>query len=296
MCGKIVSHSKEYDMKRPHTIIFALILALTMMLSVGCGTANRQETDIHAGQVQVFNGNRDVWITPEDGVPVNTLKSDDFSVAEDGSPVYNGNEYETIYGVDVSSWQGEIDWQAVKDSGVDFAIIRIGVRGYGVDTGNIVEDSMFEENYAAAKAAGLKVGVYFFSQATNTAEAMEEADFVIDCLRGKSLDLPVYFDWEHIDYDTARTEGINGETVTDCAVAFCAEIELSGFDAGVYMYPGTAYYDYELHRLTSYDFWCAGIGDYPYFYYAHNVWQYSYKGSVPGISSDCDLNMMFIEK
>lgn len=283
-------------MNKTHTTILALILALTVMLTAGCGTANRQETDPHAGQVQVFNGNNEVWITPEKGVPVNDLSSEDFSLNDDGRPVYNGDGYDVMYGIDVSSWQGEIDWQQVKDSGIDFAVIRIGMRGYGIETGNIVEDSFFEANYAGATSAGLKVGVYFFSQATDTTEAIEEASFVKDALDGKSLDLPVYFDWEHIDYDTARTQDVNGKTLTDCAAAFCNEIRLSGYDAGVYLYSGTAYYDYELSRLTDCDFWCAAIGDYPFFYYAHSMWQYSYTGSVAGISTDCDMNIMFVKK
>lgn len=280
-------------MKRSH-IIYALILALCLSIFVGCGTASRQETDIHAGQVKVFNGSREVWITPEEGVAVNTLKSDDFVLSEDGRPVYTGDELKTAYGVDVSAWQGEIDWQQVKDSGIDFAILRVGARGYGVETGNIVGDTSFEKNYAEAKAAGLEIGVYFFSQATNAAEAIEEARFVKDCLAGKDISLPVYFDWEHIDYDTARTQGLSGKEITDCAVAFCEEIRLMGYTAGVYMYAGIAYYDYEIDRLDDYEFWCASVGDYPFFYYEHNMWQYSCKGTVPGISTDCDMNVMFI--
>lgn len=283
-------------MKRLHTTILTLILALTLVFSVGCGTASPPETDEGETRVEVFTGSSTVLITPQEGVAVSKFKSSDFYLNDDGCPVYEGDEYKTLYGVDISSWQGEIDWQQVKDDGIDFAIIRIGMRGYGVETGNVVDDSLFEANYAGAKAAGLKVGVYFFSQAIDTSEAIEEANFVKDMLKGKSLDLPVYFDWEHIDYDTARTEGISGSTITDCAVAFCNEIELSGYDAGVYMYSGIAYYDYELSRLTDFDFWCAAIGDYPFFYYAHNMWQYSFTGSVAGISTDCDMNMMFVEK
>lgn len=286
-------HTKERNMKRSH-IIYALILTLCLSLFAGCGNASRQETDIHAGQVKVYNGSREVWITPEEGVAVNSLKSDDFVLSEDGRPVYTGDEFKIAYGVDVSSWQGEIDWQQVKDSGIDFAILRVGARGYGVETGNIVGDTSFEKNYAEAKAAGLEIGVYFFSQATNAAEAIEEARFVKDCLAGKNISLPVYFDWEHIDYDTARTQGLSGKEITDCAVAFCKEIRLMGYTAGVYMYAGIAYYDYELDRLSDYEFWCASVGDYPFFYYAHNMWQYSYKGTVPGISTDCDMNVMFI--
>ena len=284
-------------MKRSHISIFALCLAALLCLTACGGTARESEpNDPHAGQVEVFNGSREVWITPQEGVPVNTLKSDDFTVDETGRPVYIGDEYEAVYGIDVSYCQQDVDWQQVKDSGIDFAILRIGARGYGKETGNIIEDDYFEANYAAAKAAGVKLGVNFFSQAISEEEAVEEADFVLSMLQGKDLQLPVYFDWEHISYDEARTNDINGETITDACIAFCERIKEGGFEPGVYMYAGMAYYEYDLSRLTDYDFWCASIGDYPYFYYAHTVWQYSFTGLVPGIATDCDLNIMFIKK
>lgn len=284
-------------MKRLHIKLCAICLAALLCLSACTDTQSGSgETDVHAGQVQVFNGNREVWITPEEGVPANTLDSGDFSVDETGRPVYIGDEYDAVYGIDVSYCQQDIDWQQVRDGGVEFAILRIGARGYGKETGNIIDDEYFEANYADAKAAGVKLGVYFFSQATSVEEAEEEAEFVLSRLEGKELELPVYFDWEHIGYDEARTDDINGETLTDCAVSFCERIKESGFEPGIYMYAGTAYYEYELSRLTDYDFWCASIGDYPYFYYAHTVWQYSFSGSVPGVATDCDMNIMFIKK
>ena len=148
-------------MKRSHISIFALYLAALLCLTACGGTARESEpNDPHVGQVEVFNGSREVWITPQEGVPVNTLKSDDFTVDETGRPVYIGDEYEAVYGIDVSYCQQDVDWQQVKDSGIDFAILRIGARGYGKETGNIIEDDYFEANYAAAKAAGVKLGVY----------------------------------------------------------------------------------------------------------------------------------------
>lgn len=292
-----MSNPKEYNMKKLHIIIYTLIFALMLISAVGCesnGQGSTSEPEVE--QVKVFNGSDEVWIDPEDGVAVSTFKDEDFSADENGRPVYCGDKYDTLYGVDVSVWQGDIDWQQVKDDGIDFAIIRIGARGYGVETGHIIDDERFEEYYEGAKAAGLMVGVYFFSQATDADEATEEAEYVLDKLRDKQIDLPVYFDWEHISYDTARTQNMNGAAITDCALAFCGRIEEAGLAAGIYMYSGIAYYDYELSRLTDFDFWCASIGDYPFFYYAHNMWQYSFTGSVAGISTDCDLNMMFVKK
>ena len=100
---------------------------------------------------------------------------------------------------------------------------------------------------------------------------------MLDLLGDRKLDLPVFFDWERISGDTARTDGLDNETLTACAAKFCQTIESAGFDAGV----------------EDYTFWCVGISTYPCFYYAHEFWQYSFKGTVPGINADCDLNMMF---
>lgn len=116
---------------------------------------------------------------------------------------------------------------------------------------------------------------------------------MLDLLGDRKLDLPVFFDWERISGDTARTDGLDNETLTACAVKFCQTIESAGFDAGVYIYNDTGYYGYDLAQLEDYTFWCVGISTYPCFYYAHEFWQYSFKGTVPGINADCDLNMMF---
>lgn len=172
-----------------------------------------------------------------------------------------------------------------------FAIVRAGGMYYG--SGELYTDDNFIKNIEGAKAAGLRVGAYFFSQAISEDEAEAEAKFVLDLLGDRKLDLPVFFDWERISGDTARTDGLDNETLTACAVKFCQTIESAGFDAGVYIYNDTGYYGYDLAQLEDYTFWCVGISTYPCFYYAHEFWQYSFKGTVPGINADCDLNMMF---
>ena len=103
----------------------------------------------------------------------------------------------------------------------------------------------------------------------------------------------MFFDWERVVDSDARTHTLDNETLTECAVAFCEEMKAAGFGPGVYVYNDTGYHGYDLSRLQDYMLWCAGVGSYPYFYYAHTVWQYSFRGSVPGINGDCDLNMMF---
>ena len=249
------------------------------------------ENDPHYGMVEVFNGESYVWVVPEEDVPKNTLKKDDFATDPDGNITYVGGEYKASRGVDVSEYQGDIDWQAVYDSGVRFALLRAGGRYYG--SGELYSDDKFLENLEGARSAGLQVGAYFFSQAISAAEAREEARYVLQLIGERELDLPVFFDWERVEDANARTNALDNETLTECAVTFCEEIKTAGFEPGVYVYNGTGYYGYDLSCLQDYMLWCASVGSYPYFYYAHTVWQYSFRGAVPGINVECDLNMMF---
>ncbi len=275
--------------------VFAVLLIAAALLAVYALVQSRRtaetEADPHYGMVEVFNGDDYVWIVPQDGVPLNDMEKDDFVTDPEGNLSYTGGEYRASRGVDVSSYQGDIDWQQVYDSGVRFAIIRAGGMYYG--SGELYSDDYFIKNIDEAKAAGLRVGAYFFSQAITAAEAEAEARFVLELLDGRALDLPLFFDWERISGDTARTDGLDNETLTACALAFCRTVEAADYEAGVYIYNDTGYYGYDLAQLGDYTFWCAGVGSYPYFYYAHKIWQYSFRGSVPGINADCDLNMMF---
>ena len=275
------------------TLMFTIIIILTLVVVVLVAALMKrpaEEIDPHEGQVYINDGFGMVWMTPLEGVDVNNISQSDI-VRYDGVPKYVGEGYETLRGVDVSEHQYDIDWAAVAASGVDFAYIRLGYRGY--TQGGLFEDAYFKANIEGAKSNGIKVGVYFFSQAISEDEAEAEAKFVLDLLGDRKLDLPVFFDWERISGDTARTDGLDNETLTACAVRFCQTIESAGFDAGVYIYNDTGYYGYDLAQLEDYTFWCVGISTYPCFYYAHEFWQYSYKGSVPGINADCDLNMLF---
>ena len=264
--------------------ILALILALCALLS-GCGS-------LHWGQVQVNDGTGEVWITPEKNVPVSTFSSDQFSLDENGEPVFTGTGYTVMKGVDVSYYQGDIDWKAVRADGVEFAFIRCGYRGYS--EGAVNEDEKFAANIKGALEAGIKVGVYFFSQAVTVQEAQEEAQFTLKQIAGYDVTLPVVFDWEHIDSEaSARTAQVDGETVTACAAAFCEKAKAAGYEPCIYFYRNTGYYVYDLTKLTDYTFWVSTPGNYPDFYYAHTIWQYSFEGQVPGIAGNTDLDMIF---
>lgn len=270
----------------------ALGLALIMLLTLSA--CKRNEPNPYEGMVSVPNGaGGEMWVPLYDDVEVSTLKGEEFRF-EDGRVSYIGQGLKAVYGIDVSEHQAEIDWLAVKEDGIDFAIIRAGYRGYS--EGKLFEDAYFKANIEGAISAGIKVGVYFFSQAINAAEGREEARFLLDIIDGYELNLPVFFDWENISYtQEARTDGLDRETLTQSCLAFCEEVEKAGREAGVYFYRSLGYLNYNLQELTGLDFWAAAPGEIPDFYYKHRLWQYSYTGQVEGISGDTDLNILFEE-
>lgn len=201
---------------------------------------------------------------------------------------------ETVTGIDVSSHQGEIDWSAVAADGVDFAILRIAARGYS--EGGLKADQMFETNYAAAREQGLDVGVYIFSQAVSEEEAIEEADYVLSLLDGRELQMPVVFDWETIDNAVARTDGVDTQTVTDAALAFCQRVEEAGYESMVYCNGMVGYLRYDLSRMQHLELWYADYNGFPDFAYEFKLWQYSHTGKVNGILGNVDLNLYFLPK
>ncbi len=200
---------------------------------------------------------------------------------------------ETLTGIDVSAHQGLIDWQQVAAAGVDFAMIRAGYRGYKY--GQVNEDSTAHMNIQLAQGAGLMVGVYFYSQAISVEEAVEEANFLVEFLEGYTLELPVVFDWERYS-DEARTANVSGRTVTDCAIAFCDVIRGSGREPMIYFNSNQALNQLSLPELTEYGFWLAQYDTSVWFPYKVDMWQYTNKGSVPGVNTNVDLNIGFFQK
>lgn len=211
-----------------------------------------------------------------------------------GRMTYSDSSVKTYTGIDVSVFQGDIDWDAVKNDGIDFVMLRVGYRGYG-QKGIMGKDDKFDSNYEGAKKAGLKVGVYFFSQATNESEAREEAAFVLDAVRDCPLDYPIAYDWEFVDNGEARTNGMTSEDITVCAKAFCEAIKSAGKVPVIYFNCETGYFNYDLPQVKDYDFWLAEYYDTPSFYYNYKMWQYSKTGSVDGISGDVDMNISIVD-
>lgn len=225
-------------------------------------------------------------------VPKNEYDADAF-VSVGGFTVYTAADGASHIGVDVSTHQGDVDWAQVKQAGVEFAMIRAGFRGY--TGGGIYQDDRFEANIEGALDAGLKVGVYFFSQAVNTQEAREEARAVLDWLEPYEVDYPVVFDWENIPNAEARTDDVQPETVTECAKAFCDTAADAGYIPMVYFNRNQGYDVMDLEQLAEYDFWLAGYTQTPDFVYSFDMWQYSCTGTVPGIDTVVDLDICFVD-
>ena len=208
---------------------------------------------------------------------------------------YGGEGYSYRLGIDVSHYQGDIDWQKVKAAGIEFVFVRLGYRGYGQD-GVLKMDTNFEKNMEGARAAGLDVGVYFFAQAVNETEAVEEAEFVLEHLMEYDLQMPVVYDPESVVHEEARTDNVTGEQFTKNTKAFCETIEKSGYDAMVYCNMTWQAFKLDLEVLEEYPIWYADYEEYPQTPYHFEIWQYSNEGTVDGIQGNVDLNIQMIMK
>ena len=195
-------------------------------------------------------------------------------------------------GIDVSKWNQEINWEAVKDAGVEFAIIRCGYRG--ATTGALVIDPRYEENIEGAISAGIPVGVYFFTQALDEVEAVEEASMVIRLIENYDVDYPVFLDSESAG-GRGRADGLDSDERTRAHRAFLQTIEAAGYETGVYASRNWLNDRLDMSRLSDYRIWLAEYADAPtYDAYYYHMWQYTSKGTVDGISTNVDLNLCYM--
>lgn len=259
-------------------------------LNIDAETESEEEPEI-LHFVDVYQNPYEVEINPN--VKKHNYKSDCF-IHNGDLLSYEGDEnYTYRLGVDVSEHQGYVDWQQLKDSGFDFAFIRLGYRGYGQE-GNIRLDQEFHRNMENAQAAGFDVGVYFFAQAVNEEEAREEADFVLENLKGYTLQLPVVYDPESILDDEARTDNVTGEQFTDNTEVFCTAIEDAGYDPMIYANMLWEAFELDLEQLSEYPLWYADYEPAPQTPYHFDFWQYTNEGHVPGIEGNADLNIQML--
>lgn len=237
----------------------------------------------------------DIDLTPAKGAEINTYSAENLVTEDNGLPAYyqDGKKISHI-GIDLSEYQGEVDFEKAKAAGVEFVMLRIGGRFYG-DKGTVYEDGAFDSYYQQAKAAGIKVGAYFFSQAVSAADAVEEAEFVVKKLGGKKLDYPIAFDWENISDDEARTDNVTGSELTTIAEAFCNKVIESGYKAIVYANSAQMFIMYDFETMKDYDFWLADYREFPTMYYKFDMWQYATDGTVDGIEGSVDMNLSFTD-
>lgn len=191
-------------------------------------------------------------------------------------------------GIDVSKWQADIDWEAVAGAGIDFAIIRVGYRGS--ETGVLVEDPYFKANIAGATKAGVKVGVYVFSQAITEAEAIEEASMALELVRGYHLDYPIFIDTEKIG---GRADDLSKNMRTKIVKAFCKTVQNGGYKAGVYSNKDWFENQLNADELNSYTIWVAQFNTECTYTGKYDMWQFTKTGRVPGIKGNVDLNICY---
>jgi len=209
---------------------------------------------------------------------------------------YDRNNYlyclrqDSYKGVDVSAFQGDIDWQQVKDSGIDFAIIRLGYRGYG-KAGKMVEDEYVQDNLKEATEVGLPIGAYFFSQALNIKEVDEEIEFMLKILGDYKLELPIILDWEIPGAENPRTKGMDARTLTEIQKYFCRVMTEKGYDPMIYFNWHQSEHLLYLSELEDYPFWLALYQDRMTYPWRVEMWQYTDQGRVPGIAGNVDLNV-----
>ena len=205
---------------------------------------------------------------------------------------YNYNGIKAKRGIDVSVHQGEIDWASVKKSGVEFAYIRLGFSSYA--DGKIYMDDYFEKNIEQAQENGIDVGVYFFSQAVTTEEAVKEAKYVLSNIKGRNVSLPIGFDMEPVT-ENDRIKALTVEQKTEVADAFGCIMKKHGRETLIYGNPDWIANNIDLTLLTDYEIWLAHYTSMSSFEYDYVMWQYSSTGRVDGINTNVDLNIMFVK-
>lgn len=261
-----------------------------MLVSDTAGVAN-EEIVIPEVEVAGFDNE-------EDGKrqPVNSedKKSDSAPVVDfvSGSVIPEFNNKEASYtkaGIDVSQWQGVIDWGKVKASGIDFVMLRVGFRGNTV--GKIYEDTYFERNIKGALENGVEVGIYFYSMAKNEAEALEEAAWVCERIKGYNITYPVAFDLE--EFDRNRLEGVSNVQLNKNADAFLKYVDSKGYTPSLYSSKCELYDRWDIARFNYSEIWLAHWVEETDYTGRYGMWQYTDKGRVDGIGEYVDMNVAY---
>ncbi len=301
------SYIYTYEKKKsvwPIAVILCLMIAVLAFAAIVIIISKQDKTD--SASIPVYTTAQDSGepVSYIDGrvpyyenVEKNRYNPDAFKLDEESSRIsYDDIYVSTETGIDVSEYQGDIDWAAVRADGIDFAILRVGLRGYGT-SGTIYTDDNFDKNIRGCHKNGIKAGVYFYSQAINIDEALQEAEFTLDAVSGYNLEYPIVFDWENESDVEMRTDNVSSSELSAIATAFCNRIVEAGYKTAVYMNLDNAYLKYDLSDLPNYPLWFASVeSTVPELYYHFAMWQYTHKGSVSGIDSNVDMNIAFTDE
>ncbi|MBP3367567.1 MAG: glycoside hydrolase family 25 protein [Treponema sp.] len=207
---------------------------------------------------------------------------------------YDGAGFSVRQGVDISRHDKDVDWKKLRAGGYDFVILRAAWRGY--QSGILHEDEHFKRNIRGALDAGLDVGVYVFSQAVSDEEALEEAEFVLELIRGYSITLPVVYDPENIAWEEARTDCVSAGQFTRNAVLFCERVREAGYEPMVYANLTWQTMRLDLEQLSGCKMWYADYSDVPQTPYHFDYWQHYSPKRVPGVRRKCDVNIMIVRE
>jgi len=241
----------------------------------------------------VYSDGSEEWVQINPYIEKNNY---DFTnlVSNDGKMKYYSDGKKISYlGVDISRYQKDVDFEALKSDGIEFVMIRVGARGY--KTGELQLDEYFQENIKKASEAGLDIGVYFFSQAVTQEEAVEEAQLVLDNIKDYEILYPVAYDMEFIENDTARVETLTRDERTAMAAAFLNHINNSGYTPMLYGDTEWLVKRIDVAKFNASCIWLAEEADIPKYPYRYEMWQYTTQGQVRGINGFVDLNISFVD-
>lgn len=242
--------------------------------------------------IEDSNGKKTYYEIKRD-VPKNDYDLENNLINENGMLTYKESKRESVKGVDLSKYNGTVDFTKLKDAGVGFAMLRLGSRGYG--SGKITLDEKFVEYAQNAQVVGIPIGAYFYSQAVNETEAVEEANYIVGAISGFNVRYPVAIDIERVSGDVARTDKLTNNDRTAVVKLFCDTVKGYGYKPIIYASSEMLVGGLNIEELQDYDVWLADEKiptDYPYRF---GMWQYNTKGHIDGITGDIDLNISFID-
>lgn len=269
----VFDHFKNFTLQRRREVVFILsLLIVSVLLSV-----------FHDGYASRLQNEE-----------FNEIQGYLVEIREKDKNIYNSLEVKevekTVKGIDVSSWQGEINWEKVKKAGIDFAIIRCGFRNLSNE--EIHEDNRFAYNIQEANRVGIPVGVYFYSTARNEKEVLEEATFVLNLIKDYDIVYPVVYDFEL--FNQKRTEGVKDKRINDNAVKFLDYMRAHGYNGMLYTNLSALQKHWDLELFTGYKLWYAQYIDTSTYEGTYDMWQYSDRGRIDGIVGAVDLNESYI--